>query len=256
MSGLRSIQRPHQTTGRGRRPSRRRPTAPLYGMTLSVELVRASSSDHNATLRGLRTRMRVNSALRGRRSWAAAFTIAGLVSCTGDEARISIQFVWETEPPPPNTHVVKAEVIAPDGRRTPSDAVPYRPGIALNLPRVPFGRDLVVQVTLFEDTIGDPLVRYFGRSAPFDFAPGDEIRITVNVGLVDAPEILDARVRDAERNVVGRPQLEIEIRSRGADRFELAQDSSWRSHRSVSETPWSSSPPSTGLRFRAFRLGR
>ncbi len=146
-------------------------------------------------------------------------------ACGADEGRVSLRFEWEATPPAPGEYTIQVDVLTPGGRATQSEAVGYRPGVSIGIPRVPLGRDLVVEVRLVE--VGRPGAppRYFGRSEPFDLRAGEDVEVLVAIRLVDAPTLEDVVALDATGDGwLSRSELRLGVTARGAEAFEIGPD--------------------------------
>ncbi len=152
--------------------------------------------------------------------------LAGLGGCTEDRPRVTVRFEWtDGAQPTADDLVVEAEVVAPDGQRTPSDPVAFRPGARVFIEKVPIANGLIVEVRL-RDGLPAGTIRYFGRSPPFDFDSGSRtVRVTMDV----APQLAEGDavplvVVDSHDGRVSMPEVELEVVGRGFDALEVAQD--------------------------------
>ncbi len=167
-----------------------------------------------------------------RHPWKSAGLIVGLcmVACgTDPAAQVTIRFDWADAPPAPSSeYMVEVAVESANGQRTPASPIRYRPGVAIELDRVPFGSGLVVDVR-FRETEPPQTVRYFGRSTPFDLFEATTVDVPVDIHLTDAPQLAGAasmglQIRNVIDGRVAEAVLDLEVRGRGIDTLEVAQD--------------------------------
>jgi hypothetical protein len=160
--------------------------------------------------------------------WAAA------AGCGETDGRFVLELGFAEGVPRPaagEALVVRGRVQIDRNRTVEAPPVAYRPGVRVDFEQVPYGPALVVEARLLPEDRPDAAPRYFGRSEPFAFEPGDDLRVPVAVALVSGPEIPDSPdgtpsvvVRNAVQGQVATPSLDLEVRARGADQLEVAQD--------------------------------
>ena len=158
--------------------------------------------------------------------------LGGLFGCSNGEGSFTVAFQWVTDVPAPGEFDVEGEIQTPDGGRLPSSPpqVTFTDSARLAFEDIPFGDELVVEVRFRPAGNRTGPVRYFGRSAPFSFGPGDNLVIPVDIDLSDAPGFDDGpgltaiEVQDAVGGRIPNPQLRLRLRVRGAERIEIAQD--------------------------------
>ncbi|HJL43462.1 MAG TPA: kelch repeat-containing protein [Myxococcales bacterium LLY-WYZ-16_1] len=167
----------------------------------------------------------------GAPSLAVAAMLAASAACGEEDGRFRVAFRFPQVAPAPGSLRVEAEVRSPSGQQTPAEPAVFAPGVELRFERVPYGQDLTVEVRLVEQDEGGA-VRYFGRSAPFDFGPGDDLTVPVAVALTDAPTVLapgsdgppHLQILNATGDRIATPALRLRVRTRGAERLVTAQD--------------------------------
>jgi hypothetical protein len=161
----------------------------------------------------------------------AGFTlgISG-AACEAPRARLTIETEWIEDRPEPGTVDIYGSILDSGGRvvANSGDAIRFTGDTPVEFDRVPFGPELRVEIRMVPAGEADsetPL--YFGRSAPFDFSPGDRRRVPVPMSLLRAPRIpggQSLRLLNGRTNRVSSPELQLELRARGAERIEVAQD--------------------------------
>ncbi len=158
--------------------------------------------------------------------------LATLGACGSEEGQVTIAFTW-SDPPPADSEgfTVEAQVVARSGQVTPALPVPLSAGVRLAVERVPYGSALVLEIRIVQD--GPPSrLAYVGSSEPFDFAPGDDRRVDVELALAYAPleSVGPTRALTVTNAVQGRVKtsaLELGLTARGVERIELAQDAAF-----------------------------
>ena len=161
----------------------------------------------------------------------AGFTlgISG-AACEATQTRLTIETEWVEDRPEPGTVDIYGSILDSGGRvvANSGDATRFTADTAVSFGRVPFGSDLRVELRIVPAGAADTeRLLYFGRSAPFDFEPGDRRRVSVPMSLLRSPRIPEGqslRLLNGRANRVSSRELQLELRARGAERIEVAQD--------------------------------
>lgn len=179
--------------------------------------------------------------------WLALGFAWGASACGESDGRFSVRFRWPDGPPArPSRWEVEGEVRSARGQITRSQPrwVTLSRSTRLAFPAVPYGPDLVVEVRVRSRDEPDAGVRYFGRSEPFDFQPGEVTVVPVAVALTDGPALVEGagqpavRVLEARAGRVRHSEITLAVRARGAAQIDVAQDVLFRTglHRTFTAT--------------------
>ena len=160
-----------------------------------------------------------------------------VVGCSAEQAKFELEFAWGALTPPAATDEldVYATVIRSDGRTEANNGlpVPYAPGVQLSFDEVVFGRGLVVEVRIADrGSPAEATPKFFGQSEPFDFLPGDRIKVPVAFEIGRGPRFAtqtstpsDAvAIRSAVAGRTNNPMLRLDLSAIGVERIEVAQD--------------------------------
>ena len=157
-----------------------------------------------------------------------AFVI--FISSCAEPGTFEVSFRWHVTPPAPDTVEMAGFITLPGGGKLLSSPIraPFKGKPAtISFNQVPYDRELTVFVHFYPINQNKP--RYIGRSQPFLFKADQNIKIPVDINLVDAPDFIETpttdivRITNATNRYTKTPILDIEVDARGVDSFEIAQ---------------------------------
>lgn len=148
------------------------------------------------------------------------------LACSPPAGMFSVRFEWVVPEPEPDTFRVLSEVRAPDGDVTTAAPVVYRPGTRITFPEVRYGDGLIVELRFVGVDDDDATPVYFGRSSPFDLAPGADVEVPVEIQLSYSPRIAPdgVEVVGLTNGVTSNAALVLRVRAQGAEHIHVAQD--------------------------------
>jgi hypothetical protein len=150
-------------------------------------------------------------------------SIVSVGACSPDGPSVTVAFDWSDGAPTGSQLFARARVETTDGRTlSESPVVAYAPGVALQLPSIPIGAERVIRAELVAEPNLAARALYYGVSEPFELTADADVTASVRVAMHGAPTIDCSSgfggllVRGAQRNVVGREDIELLVPARDA----------------------------------------
>ncbi|MEQ9503643.1 MAG: hypothetical protein RIT81_42705 [Deltaproteobacteria bacterium] len=149
--------------------------------------------------------------------------LVSIGACSPDGPSVTVAFDWSDGAPTASQLFARARVETTDGRTlSESQVVAYAPSVELELPSIPIGAERVIRAELVAEPNLAARALYYGVSDPFELTADADVTASVRVAMHGAPSIDCSSgfggllVRGAERNVVGREDIELLVPARGA----------------------------------------